>query len=108
MYEIKRPPAVVVRKFGEGATPEVSSTSSDCDSELRGPSQNSSRVASKRFISLMQLVKDGRHVASSPRVAKVAATPLDSLPNAPYIAFIREVKLINKSTIQKDYAASGL
>ncbi|GBN89144.1 hypothetical protein AVEN_182994-1 [Araneus ventricosus] len=43
----KRPPVGVAWKFGEGVPAQVSSSSSDRGSELRGPSQNSPRVASK-------------------------------------------------------------
>ncbi|GBM75780.1 hypothetical protein AVEN_7018-1 [Araneus ventricosus] len=41
------PPAGMVRKSGNGVTPRVSSPSSDRGIKLRGPSQNSPRVASK-------------------------------------------------------------
>ncbi|GBM03722.1 hypothetical protein AVEN_134943-1 [Araneus ventricosus] len=41
----KRPPVGVAWKFGEGVPAQVSSSSSDSDSKLRGPSQNSPRVA---------------------------------------------------------------
>ncbi|GBM34125.1 hypothetical protein AVEN_155131-1, partial [Araneus ventricosus] len=44
----KRPPVGVARKFGEGVPAQVSSSSSDLGSKLRGPSLNSPRVASKR------------------------------------------------------------
>ncbi|GBM09970.1 hypothetical protein AVEN_86842-1 [Araneus ventricosus] len=44
----KRPRVGVVRKLGEGATAQMSSTSSDRRSKVRGPSQNSPRIASKR------------------------------------------------------------
>ncbi|GBM34897.1 hypothetical protein AVEN_41448-1 [Araneus ventricosus] len=44
----KRPPAGVARKFGEGMPAQVSSSSSDRGSKLRGPSLNSPRAASKR------------------------------------------------------------
>ncbi|GBM09798.1 hypothetical protein AVEN_234637-1 [Araneus ventricosus] len=43
----KRPPVGVAWKFGEGVPAQVSSSSSDHGSKLRGPSQNSPRVASK-------------------------------------------------------------
>ncbi|GBL80711.1 hypothetical protein AVEN_70452-1, partial [Araneus ventricosus] len=46
----KRPPAGVERKLGEGALAQVVSSSSDRCSKLRGPSQNSPRVASKRNV----------------------------------------------------------
>ncbi|GBM97121.1 hypothetical protein AVEN_30394-1 [Araneus ventricosus] len=45
---VKRPPVGVAWKFGEWVPAQVSSSSSDRDSKLRGPSQNSPRVASKR------------------------------------------------------------
>ncbi|GBN84430.1 hypothetical protein AVEN_128576-1 [Araneus ventricosus] len=44
----KRPPADVVRKLGEGATAQSSSSSSDRGSKLGDPSQCSSLVATKR------------------------------------------------------------
>ncbi|GBL94265.1 hypothetical protein AVEN_16791-1 [Araneus ventricosus] len=44
---VKRPPAVVVRKFGQRVPSQMSSSSSDSGSILRGPTQNSPRVASK-------------------------------------------------------------
>ncbi|GBO23734.1 hypothetical protein AVEN_12481-1 [Araneus ventricosus] len=44
------PPAGVVRKFGERAPAQVSSSSYDCGSKLRGASQNSPRVASNRDV----------------------------------------------------------
>ncbi|GBM56675.1 hypothetical protein AVEN_154225-1 [Araneus ventricosus] len=44
---VKRPPVGVARKFGEGVPAQVSSSSSDRGSKLRGPSLNSPRVASK-------------------------------------------------------------
>ncbi|GBM98020.1 hypothetical protein AVEN_87366-1 [Araneus ventricosus] len=43
---IKCPHACVVRKFGKGGADQVSSSSSDRDSKLRGPPQNNPRVAS--------------------------------------------------------------
>ncbi|GBM78922.1 hypothetical protein AVEN_62280-1, partial [Araneus ventricosus] len=46
----KRPPVGVAWKLGEGVRAQVSSSSSDRDSKLRGPSQNSPRVASKRDV----------------------------------------------------------
>ncbi|GBM18459.1 hypothetical protein AVEN_66819-1 [Araneus ventricosus] len=42
---VKRPPVGVAWKFGEGVPAQVSSSSSDRGSKLRGPSQNSPRVA---------------------------------------------------------------
>ncbi|GBN49238.1 hypothetical protein AVEN_216372-1 [Araneus ventricosus] len=48
----KRPPVGVVRKFGEGVRAQVSSSSSDCDSKSRGPSQNSPCVASKLDVNI--------------------------------------------------------
>ncbi|GBM92342.1 hypothetical protein AVEN_116794-1, partial [Araneus ventricosus] len=44
----KRPPVGVVPNFGEGVPAQVSSSSSDRGSKLRGPSQNNPYVASKR------------------------------------------------------------
>ncbi|GBM37110.1 hypothetical protein AVEN_103213-1 [Araneus ventricosus] len=44
-YGVKCPPAGVMRKFGEGMPAQVSSSSSDRGSKLRGPAQNSPRVA---------------------------------------------------------------
>ncbi|GBM91094.1 hypothetical protein AVEN_135113-1 [Araneus ventricosus] len=49
---VHRPPSGVVRKFGGGLPVEVSSSSSDHGSKLRGPSQNSLRVASERGVNL--------------------------------------------------------
>ncbi|GBL87373.1 hypothetical protein AVEN_118326-1 [Araneus ventricosus] len=51
----KRSPVGVVRKFGEGVPAQVSSSSSDRGSKLRGPSQNSPRVASKRDVNETKL-----------------------------------------------------
>ncbi|GBL79790.1 hypothetical protein AVEN_28871-1 [Araneus ventricosus] len=51
---VKRIPASVLRKFEEGMPIQVSS-SSDRGSELGGPSQNSSRVASKRDVDITKL-----------------------------------------------------
>ncbi|GBL77177.1 hypothetical protein AVEN_12800-1 [Araneus ventricosus] len=48
----KRPPVGVVRKFGEGVPAQVSSSSSDLGSKLRGQSLNSPSVASKRDINI--------------------------------------------------------
>ncbi|GBM30663.1 hypothetical protein AVEN_203326-1 [Araneus ventricosus] len=48
----KRPPVGVAWKFEEGVPVQMSSSSSDCGSKLRGPSQNSPRVASKRNINI--------------------------------------------------------
>ncbi|GBN81046.1 hypothetical protein AVEN_211755-1 [Araneus ventricosus] len=42
------PPAGVVRKFGEGVSAQVPSSSSDHSSKSRGSSQNRHRDASKR------------------------------------------------------------
>ncbi|GBO08778.1 hypothetical protein AVEN_51152-1 [Araneus ventricosus] len=53
---VKRPPGGVARKFGEGVPAQASSSSSDRGSKLRGPSQNSSRVASKRDIPKLNLL----------------------------------------------------
>ncbi|GBN32414.1 hypothetical protein AVEN_169509-1 [Araneus ventricosus] len=52
---IKRPSAGVVWKFGEGIPAQVSSSSSDRSSKLRGSSQNSPRVASKRDVNITKL-----------------------------------------------------
>ncbi|GBL75310.1 hypothetical protein AVEN_194527-1 [Araneus ventricosus] len=51
LVSVKRTPAGMVRKFGEGVPDHKSFSSSDRDSKLRGPSQNSPRVASKRDVS---------------------------------------------------------
>ncbi|GBN04805.1 hypothetical protein AVEN_270735-1 [Araneus ventricosus] len=53
----KRPPVGVAWKFGEGVPAHVSSSSSDRGSKLRGPSQNSPRVASKRDVNIAKLKK---------------------------------------------------
>ncbi|GBN65780.1 hypothetical protein AVEN_17838-1 [Araneus ventricosus] len=55
----KRSPAAVARKFGEGVPAQVSSSSSDRGSNLRGPSQNSPRVASKRDVNITKLNQIG-------------------------------------------------
>ncbi|GBN32152.1 hypothetical protein AVEN_136391-1, partial [Araneus ventricosus] len=47
--------AGVVRKFGEEVPAQVSSSSSDRGSKIRGPSQNSPRVASKRNVTITKL-----------------------------------------------------
>ncbi|GBM99899.1 hypothetical protein AVEN_188416-1 [Araneus ventricosus] len=49
---IERLPAGVVRKFGNWVPVQVSSSSSDHSSELRGPYRNFPRVASKRNLNL--------------------------------------------------------
>ncbi|GBN67711.1 hypothetical protein AVEN_134088-1 [Araneus ventricosus] len=51
----KRLPVGVAWKFGEGVPAQVSPSSSDCGSKLRGPSQNSPRVASKRDVNIAKL-----------------------------------------------------
>ncbi|GBM56874.1 hypothetical protein AVEN_270441-1, partial [Araneus ventricosus] len=51
----KRPPAGVARNFGEGVTAQVSFSSSDRGSKLRGPYLNSPRVASKRDVNITNL-----------------------------------------------------
>ncbi|GBL92163.1 hypothetical protein AVEN_91509-1 [Araneus ventricosus] len=51
----KRHPIGGVWKFGEGMRAHLSSSSSDRSSKLRGPSQNSPRVASKRDINITKL-----------------------------------------------------
>ncbi|GBN52782.1 hypothetical protein AVEN_74879-1 [Araneus ventricosus] len=48
----KRPAIGVARKFGEGVPAQVSSSSSDRGSKLRGPCLNSPRVASKRDVNI--------------------------------------------------------
>ncbi|GBL80708.1 hypothetical protein AVEN_225351-1 [Araneus ventricosus] len=57
MKWVKRSPAGVVRKSGMGGEvpSQVSSSSSDRGSKLRVPSQNSSRVPSKRDVSVTKL-----------------------------------------------------
>ncbi|GBO38926.1 hypothetical protein AVEN_240257-1 [Araneus ventricosus] len=52
----KRSSAGVVQKFGEEVPAQVSSSSSDRGSKLRGLSQNSSRVASKRDVNITKLI----------------------------------------------------
>ncbi|GBM06296.1 hypothetical protein AVEN_208981-1 [Araneus ventricosus] len=52
---VKRPPVGVAWKFEEGVPAQVSSSSSDRGSKLRGPSQNSPRVASKRDVNITKL-----------------------------------------------------
>ncbi|GBM91228.1 hypothetical protein AVEN_31637-1 [Araneus ventricosus] len=47
----------VMRKLGEGVPTQVSSSSSDRGSKLRGPSQNSPRVASKRDVNITKTEK---------------------------------------------------
>ncbi|GBM65210.1 hypothetical protein AVEN_82384-1 [Araneus ventricosus] len=54
-YWFKRPPVGVVQKFGEGVPDQVSSSSSDHGSKLRGPSQNGPLVASKRGVNTNKL-----------------------------------------------------
>ncbi|GBM28655.1 hypothetical protein AVEN_629-1 [Araneus ventricosus] len=49
----------VAWKFGEGVPAQVSSSSSDRGSKLRGPSQNSPRVASKRDINITKPLSVG-------------------------------------------------
>ncbi|GBL75771.1 hypothetical protein AVEN_155064-1 [Araneus ventricosus] len=49
----KGPPAGVMRKFGEGEPAQVSSSSSDHGSKLRGLSQNSPRVDSKQRVRIV-------------------------------------------------------
>ncbi|GBO21892.1 hypothetical protein AVEN_78060-1 [Araneus ventricosus] len=53
---VKRPAAGVVRKFGEGGASSDSSSSSGHVSNLRGPSPNSPRVASKRDVNITRLL----------------------------------------------------
>ncbi|GBN40174.1 hypothetical protein AVEN_159704-1 [Araneus ventricosus] len=52
----KRPPVGVAWKLGEGVSAQVSSSSSDRGSKLRGLSQNSPRVASKRDVNITKLI----------------------------------------------------
>ncbi|GBM86325.1 hypothetical protein AVEN_17872-1 [Araneus ventricosus] len=52
---INHPPLGVVRKFGVGVRAQISSSSSDHDSKLRGPSQNCTRVASKWDVNITKL-----------------------------------------------------
>ncbi|GBO17695.1 hypothetical protein AVEN_13973-1 [Araneus ventricosus] len=47
---VKCSPADVARKFGEEVGAQMSTSSSDHDSKLRGPSQNSPRVALKQDV----------------------------------------------------------
>ncbi|GBM57799.1 hypothetical protein AVEN_262570-1 [Araneus ventricosus] len=51
----KRPPVGVARKFGEEVPAQTSSSPSDRGSKLRGPSQDSPRVASKRDVNITKL-----------------------------------------------------
>ncbi|GBO43663.1 hypothetical protein AVEN_100496-1 [Araneus ventricosus] len=51
----ERPPVGVVRKFGEGLPAQVSSSSFESVSKLRGPSINSPRVAWKRDVNITKL-----------------------------------------------------
>ncbi|GBN99027.1 hypothetical protein AVEN_268339-1 [Araneus ventricosus] len=60
----KLPPVGVAWKFGEGVPSQVSSSSSDCVSKLRGPSQNSPRVASKRDANILKTKSTGRPSAT--------------------------------------------
>ncbi|GBM23697.1 hypothetical protein AVEN_257614-1 [Araneus ventricosus] len=53
----KRPPVGMAWKFGEGAPAQVSSSSADRGSKLRGPSQSSPLVASKRDVNITKLLK---------------------------------------------------
>ncbi|GBO37929.1 hypothetical protein AVEN_105635-1 [Araneus ventricosus] len=52
-YVVAKPPPVgMARKFGEGVPAQVSSSSCDRGSKLRGPSLNSPRVASERDVNI--------------------------------------------------------
>ncbi|GBN21589.1 hypothetical protein AVEN_112388-1 [Araneus ventricosus] len=51
----KRPPVGVEWELGEGVPAQVLSSSSDRGSKLRGPSQISPRVASKRDVNITKL-----------------------------------------------------
>ncbi|GBM95470.1 hypothetical protein AVEN_213838-1 [Araneus ventricosus] len=53
---IKRPPAGVMRKFGNWVPAQVSYSLSDCGSKLRDPSQNIPSVASKRDVNKTKLL----------------------------------------------------
>ncbi|GBL92565.1 hypothetical protein AVEN_123752-1 [Araneus ventricosus] len=55
-YGAKYSPVGVVRKLRYGVPAQVSSSSSDRDSKLRGPSQNSPRAASKRDVNKTKLL----------------------------------------------------
>ncbi|GBL78800.1 hypothetical protein AVEN_65334-1 [Araneus ventricosus] len=52
---VKGSPAGLLRKFREGVPAQASSSSSERGSKLRGPSQNSSSVASKRDVNVNKL-----------------------------------------------------
>ncbi|GBL75394.1 hypothetical protein AVEN_194587-1 [Araneus ventricosus] len=52
---VKRPPSGVVRRFGEEVAPQVSSSLSVRGCKLRGPPQNSRRVALKRAVDITEL-----------------------------------------------------
>ncbi|GBO12125.1 hypothetical protein AVEN_69726-1 [Araneus ventricosus] len=47
----------MVRKFGEGVPARVSFSSSDRGSKFRGPSQNNTRVVSKRDVNITKLTQ---------------------------------------------------
>ncbi|GBN96799.1 hypothetical protein AVEN_123936-1 [Araneus ventricosus] len=47
----------MVRKFGKEVGAQVSSSSSDHGSKLRGPSQNSPRAAAKRDVNITKLTR---------------------------------------------------
>ncbi|GBN42894.1 hypothetical protein AVEN_136075-1 [Araneus ventricosus] len=51
----KRPPVGVVRKLGEGVPAQVSPSSFDSSSKLRGPYQNTCRAASERSDRITEL-----------------------------------------------------
>ncbi|GBL83992.1 hypothetical protein AVEN_23495-1 [Araneus ventricosus] len=59
---VKRPPVGVAWNFGEGVPAQVSSSSSDRGSKLRGPFQYSPRVASKRDVNITKTKKKSRRV----------------------------------------------
>ncbi|GBN03703.1 hypothetical protein AVEN_258833-1 [Araneus ventricosus] len=55
IYRFKGPPSGVVRKFGEEVPVQMPFSSSDRGSKLRGPSQNSPRVAAKWDVNITKL-----------------------------------------------------
>ncbi|GBO03655.1 hypothetical protein AVEN_225656-1 [Araneus ventricosus] len=55
MLRVKRFPIGVVGQLGEGALAQAPLSSSDRSSKLRGPSQNSPRVASKWHVNIAKL-----------------------------------------------------
>ncbi|GBN78014.1 hypothetical protein AVEN_199053-1 [Araneus ventricosus] len=58
-YVVAKGPSFGVEwKFGEGVPAQASSSSSDCGSKLRGPSQNIPRVALKLDVNISKLILD--------------------------------------------------